>query len=256
MIIGLTALIIYLFGGGQEMFFLNPEIKKNVRTYVADKKRKEEINAIIKQTETAQKNFLKKKKKYYAEKSSELNLNYSSQREDFEKLFDEYFDERKKLQSTYIDNEMKIRSLIKEDEWTKIVGQVLVEPDNKKSLNTYMKTSEKLFGGILNTCEKTMADAGALKEAQRLVKEQKAEVDHFVDEFVNLNYKKLEPLRNLNATRSDFESAATETNELRRKILSHLIDLRFKLAGLTSAQEWKKLGKALDKLFTKGKNVV
>ena len=79
--------MIYLFGGSAEMLFLNPEIKKNVKTYVADQQRKKDIYVIIKQIETDQESFLKKRKKVYAKKSSELNLNYASKRRDFEKLF-------------------------------------------------------------------------------------------------------------------------------------------------------------------------
>ena len=256
MIIGLAALMIYLFGGSAEMLFLNPEIKKNVKTYVADQQRKKDIYVIIKQIETDQESFLKKRKKVYAKKSSELNLNYASKRRDFEKLFNVYFEERKKLQSSYVDSELKIRAMIKEEEWQKIIGTVLEKPDNEKAQNSYLKASEKLFGDILKACEENISNATTQKEALRTVNEQKAEVNHFVDEFLNLNYRNLESLRKLNAGRSDFELVTAELNELRRKLLDHLIDMRFKLVDMTSEEEWKKLGKELDKLFSRGKNII
>jgi hypothetical protein len=44
MIIGLLALTYLLFGGGHQTFLLNPALKKNVETYVANSKRKTEVN--------------------------------------------------------------------------------------------------------------------------------------------------------------------------------------------------------------------
>jgi hypothetical protein len=51
MIIGLLALAYILFGGGNQTFLLNPNLKKNVDTYVADKGSKNKIYELIKQVE-------------------------------------------------------------------------------------------------------------------------------------------------------------------------------------------------------------
>ncbi|MDI1355639.1 MAG: hypothetical protein PSX36_12020 [bacterium] len=258
MIIGLlAALMVYLFGGGgQETIFLDQQVQKNVKTYVSDKSRKKEIFQEIDLIKKDQKDFLKKRKNYYAGNASKLNLNFSAKREDFDKLFGDYFDERKKLQSSYIDHELKIRTLIKEEEWEKIVASALDKPDNVKARKSYLKLSEKLFGDVQLACGKTILDSKKSEEARGNVLEVKAEVDRFVNEFLDLNYKDLEPLRKLTASRSDFESLWVGTNDLRKKILANLISMRFKLAAMSTEKEWKKLGKELDKLFTNGKSLI
>ena len=56
--------IIALTGGGHSTFFLNPELKKNVKTYVLEKERRKEIFSIMKESKKKQKEFVKKRKAY------------------------------------------------------------------------------------------------------------------------------------------------------------------------------------------------
>lgn len=74
MIIGLfSAIALALFsGGGQQSFFLDPGVKKDIKIYVTDKDTKDQIFSIIDLMEKDQKAFLKQKKKYY-EKRGCLN---------------------------------------------------------------------------------------------------------------------------------------------------------------------------------------
>jgi hypothetical protein len=257
MLIGLTALVMMLFfGGGQETYFLNPDIQKSVKTYVADKHRKSEIKNLIKEIEKDQKSFLKKRNKYYNKKASELNLDYHAKRSDFDKLFSEYFEDRQKMMNSYWDKESKIRSLFVEAEWNQMIEQVLEKPDKEKARKGFTKASEKIFGDLAAVCKKQITKASGQEAALQAVKVQQETVNRIIDEYLNQNYKHLELLRNLTATKDDFEQATKSLNQLRKEILKGVSDMRFEIIANTTEAEWKRVAKEIDKLFTGGKNIV
>ncbi len=256
MLIGIAALVLMLFSGGQETYFLNPNIQKSVKTYVKDKQRKSEIDDLIKGIEKDQKSFLKKRKKYYNKKVSELNLNYHSNKEDFDKLFSEYSDDRQKMMDSYWDKESKIRSLFEEAEWSQMIEQELEKPDKEKARKEFTKASEKLFGDLVSVCKKHITEASRQEAALLAVKEGQENVNHFIDEYLNQNYKHLEPLRTRTATKADFEKATESLSHLRGELLKSIGDMRFNVLKNTTEAEWKSVAKEMDKLFTKGKNIV
>ena len=116
MIIGLLALAYILFGGGNQTFLLNPNMKKNVDTYVTDKNRKNEIFLVIKQVEKNEENFEKQTKKVVDKKLVDLNMNRASAMADFSAEYKIFYDSLQSLQNTYLDAELKIRSYIHPNE--------------------------------------------------------------------------------------------------------------------------------------------
>ena len=90
MLIGL--LVAYLFlGGGHETFLLNPNLAKNVSTYVKDKSRKDKIDKIIKAVAKDQENFQKETKKVSDKKLVDLNMNPASTREQFAGAYSSFY---------------------------------------------------------------------------------------------------------------------------------------------------------------------
>jgi hypothetical protein len=257
MLIGLVALMTLLFfGGGNEAIFLNPDIKKNVKTYVKDKDRKKEIYAIIKEIEKEQKKFLKRKSKYFDKKAIALNNSYLTQREAFDALFEEYYTERMNIQSSYWTRDSRIRTIFKEDEWNGMMTAVLEKPDKDKARKGFNKESDKLFEGIINSCKKNIQDEGKRLSAVNAVEGAQMEVNAFVEAYVNQDYDHLETLRSKNASKEDFDKAASQINALRKGVLTHLIDMRFQVISNTTEDEWGKISKELDQLFKKGKGIV
>jgi len=255
MLIGLATLIILLLGGGTDTFLLDPQLKKSVKTYVAEKERKREIIGIIDLIGKDQKSFLKKRKKY-SNSLIELNTNYTSKPEEFKALFAEYHNQRTALQNSYLEHELKIRSLILENEWTAIMNALIEKPDKQKAQELFKKHNEKTYGGLIHACEKALSDKEALTRSKALLIDNQLKTETFMNKFLSLGYRHLESVQKYNVTRADFEPFRIEMDALHSAYLQSVIDLRFSPAGLATETEWKALGKELNGIFKKGKNMI
>lgn len=257
MLIGLfTALAMALFiGGGQQSFFLNPEVKKDIKVYVMDKARQKEIYSIIDAMEKDQKAFTKQKNKYYEKEAAALNKNYNAKREDFDTLFSKYGAERKALQLKSWENETKIRLIITDDEWNQMMTNLLVKPDKEKAQKGFEKLGEKMFGDIETSCKKVISDTLACSNALKAIDDQRILIGKILGEYLNLDYYHAESLRNKNASLEDFETVTENINTLRFTILTHYFDLRFDLIKAVTEEEWSKLSKEFTKVFIQGKGI-
>jgi hypothetical protein len=144
MIIGLLALTYLIFGGGHQTFLLNPALKKNVDTYVADSKRKAAIYQLIKTDEKNETIFLKEVKGVFDKKLVSLNMDTSSTTADFDLEYNKFYDSLSVLQNKYLGDEIKIRSFILPNEWDSIMKKVLLQPDEAKVSKNLMEENQKL----------------------------------------------------------------------------------------------------------------
>ena len=248
MLIGL--LIAYLFfGGGHETFLLNPELKKDVSIYVVDKGRRSEIDSLIKSVEKKEGAFQKKIKKDYEKKLDDLNKNRASTSDEFNSEYDLFYMELKALQNQYIQSELDLRTLIKSEEWEKIMDKVLQQPDNEKIRKRSMEENKKMHDKLLSVCNKHIPDSSGKQQAKALVFENEKIGDSVNKAFLDLNYQNLKAVRPYNATRKDFEPIRQKMLKLRRSYTNDLVDLRFKLLDITPEKEWKQLAKELSDQF-------
>src|ERR1017187_7820062 len=158
MIIGLLALSYLLFGGGHQTFLLNPALKKNVGTYVANSKRKEDIYQLIKQADKNEIIILKETKSVFDKKLISLNMDTLSTTADFMQEYNNFYDSLAVLQNKYIDGEIKIRSFILPNEWDSIMKKVLIQPDQSKARKNLMAENQKLAGKLAAACNKYITD--------------------------------------------------------------------------------------------------
>src|SRR4051812_12217394 len=169
MIIGLLTLAYILFGSANHTFLLNPNLKKNVDTYVTDKNRKNEIYLVIKQVEKNEENFEKQTKKVVDKKLVDLNMNRSSTLADFSAEYRTFYDSLKSLQNKYLDDELKIRRFIHPNEWDSITKKVLSLPVNAKARKSLFEENQKLHDRFMKACYKDIPDSTGKKEAKILV---------------------------------------------------------------------------------------
>jgi hypothetical protein len=160
------------------------------------------------------------------------------------------------IQSSYWTRDSRIRTIFKEDEWNGMMTAVLEKPDKDKARKGFNKESDKLFEGIINSCKKNIQDEGKRLSAVNAVEGAQMEVNAFVEAYLNQDYDHLETLRSKNASKEDFDKAASQINALRKGVLTHLIDMRFQVISNTTEDEWGKISKELDQLFKKGKGIV
>jgi hypothetical protein len=249
MIIGLLALAYIFFGSGHQTFLLNPNLKKNVDTYVSDKNRKTEIYQVIKQVEKREENFLKQTKKVYDKKLVNLNMNRTSTTADFKMEYDKFYDSLKDLQNGYLDSELKIRSLIHPNEWDSIMNKVLQQPDKGKARKNLFEENQKLHDKLLKACEKYIPDSTRKAKANTFADEYKNKGDTLADAFLNLNYRYIETIRPYDVTRKDFEPMRAEMLALRRNYSDYLVEMRFELLSITPEKQWNDFAKELNTNF-------
>lgn len=249
MIIGLLALAYFIFGGGSQTFLLSPNLKKNVDTYVTDKKRKEEIYQLIKQVEKSEENFEKQTKKVFDKKLIALNMNRASTTADFIQEYNIFYDSLQGLQNGYLNSEIKIRTLILPKEWDSIMNKVIKMPDQVKARKSLHEENLKLYYKLLAACRKYIPDSLGKVKAKSYADEYKVKGDTLANAFLDLNYRYLKTLRPYKVSRKDFEPMRAEMIELRRNYTNYLVDMRFKLMAITPLKNWEGLAKELNNNF-------
>jgi hypothetical protein len=249
MIIGLLALTYLLFGGGHQTFLLDPALKKNVATYVADSKRKENIYQLIKQTDKNEVNFLKETKSVFDKKLVSLNMDTLSKTTDFIQEYNNFYDSLTVLQNKYVGGEIKIRSYILPNEWDSIMKKILVQPDQAKARKKLMEENEKLSANLKAACNKYITDPSSKKQAAIYVDGYKAKGDSVAIAFLNLNYKYISAVRPYKISRLDFVPLRSNMIDMRRDYSNYLVDMRFKLKAITQNKRWKDLAKELNNNF-------
>ncbi len=249
MLIGLIIAYIFL-GGGHETFLLNPNLAKNVSTYVKDKSRKDKIDKIIKAVTKDQENFQKKTEKGSDKKLVDLNMNRASTRDQFTEVYNGFYADLTGLQNRFLDSEMVIRSLIKPGEWDSIMNKVLVTPEKGKAKKQLASENKKLQDRLLRACDKSISDSAGKVQAKKYVDEYTRRGDSVSAAFLDLNYTYLKTLRPYTAIRSDFEKPRANMIALRRNYTESLLNMRFKLIAITPLDKWEGLAKELNNSFT------
>ncbi|HEY9113849.1 MAG TPA: hypothetical protein VIN10_04070 [Bacteroidales bacterium] len=252
MIVGTLLLItILLYGGGYDTIMLNPDMKKNVHTFVVDKNRVKEIDHILKEMEKSQKAFHKVVKKGPFKEFEALNINPDATRAEYETLLNAYFVDLKALQQSQIDSELKIRSDIKEAEWNQIMEKVLATPDKSKAKKQMEKLTEKMHSGMIKACEKSISDPSNLSAAKTLIDNYRAKAELLGESIMDIGYKNQETIRNYNASREQYEDIRAEMLAKRLDFMQTVVDLRFELLEITPQKEWKGLATELNKTLSK-----
>ena len=247
----ISLLIAYLFlSGGHETFLLNPNMAKNVSTYVKDKSSKDKIDKIIKSVAKEQEAFEKKTKKVYDKELVTLNMNPSSTAASFNAEYDQFYTDLKNLQESYIDSELVIKSLIKPAEWDSIMKKVLVTPTKDKAKKSFAKQNTELHNKILKACDRAITNTADQQKAKQYVDEYTAKGDTLASAFLDLNYKNLKNIRSYSSTRSDFEQDRIKMIRLRRNYTDYLVTMRFKLVAITPKDKWNDLAKELNDSFS------
>jgi hypothetical protein len=249
MLIGLLVAFLFL-RGGHETFLLNPNLAKNVSTYVKDKSRKDKIDKIIKAVGKDQEEFQKKTEKESDKKLVDLNLNRASTREQFADVYNSFYKDLTGLQNNFLDSEMVIRSLIKPGEWDSIINKVLVTPEKGKAKKQLANENKKLHDRLISACNRSISDSAGKAEAKKYVNEYTMRGDSVSASFLDLNYKYFKTLRRYAATRGDFEQPRANMISLRRNYTESLVNMRFKLIAITPMDKWEGLAKELNNSFT------
>jgi hypothetical protein len=239
-------LALFLLVSGQETFMLNPEMEKSIKTTVKDKERKHQIDQILKEIKQDQKLFLKKTQKPSLKKLEELNLEYTSTAEDYQVVLNSYFTDLGVLQNKYLDKELQIRSLTKEEEWNKIMEMVIEKPNKEKHKKEIDKMCNQMHSNLLKAVEKNITDTISLKKARLLLEDYKTSSITISEKLLNASYKQNEAIRLYDTPRANFELLRLELLNSRKEYMSFVVAMRFQLKVLTPKENWKNVAKAIN----------
>lgn len=122
MIIGIAALVLFLFGGGGSLEFYLTNLKDPVKEHVQDKDRQEAIldasKALSKELKDIQKEVTDEFKDYV-----KAHADYESTPADFDEVTDEMVANQLKLAKQVLDARDKIHSQMTESEWAAVFSK-------------------------------------------------------------------------------------------------------------------------------------
>lgn len=243
--------LIKVLGGGHETFFLNPDLKKNVKTYVENKENKQEIYAIMKESKKTQKVFVKTRKSYF-KKYKVLNFDRNSTMDQHQALRNEYQEIRKEISAFSIEKELAMKKLCSEEEWGNIMNAVMKKKDKGKVKKSMEKSNQKFFDKLVKTFTISIANEANRKKTLKSLDELKETVDTAIPMISELSYKKRDAIRSYNATKADYDEGAEELTIIRKKVNDNFLKLRFQLLEYTTENEWNTIIKEYNNLFVKG----
>jgi hypothetical protein len=243
--------VIGYFGGGHETFFLTPDLKKNVKTYVEDKEKKHEIYAIMKESKKMQKTF-EKTRKGYIKKYKALNVDRNSTKDQHQALIGEYLEKRKEISALSIEKEMSMKKLCTEEEWGNIMNAIMEKTDKGKVKKSMEKTNQKFFDKLVKTFTTNISDEANRKKALASLNESKENVDIVIPMVSELSYKNIEAIRSYNAKKADYDEDAEQLRIIRKEIYDNFLKLRFQLLEYTTEEEWNIIIKDYNKLVGGG----
>ena len=247
MLIGLASLLVILFSSGPEEVFLVPNAEKNLKSIIDDKEKKNQavdLFKITKQEIKAYNKELKQKNKELKNSSYRSSLNESA----VEHLLKESFENRKDLQSHIIDQRLKIRELLTNDEWDRFIKVSIEEMTSKekKSQKAQLKKdkeAEKLLSKFKSSLEKNISDKEKLDKA---LKDYSNFEQLIILKFEQLNALTFENNSSIKAYNVDKETLSTiysELNVAREELYDGFLIMRSSMTEYLTEDEWSAISK-------------
>lgn len=123
----LIALIVtyFLLGGSESNLELLPvpkDVDKRLESTITDTEQRKEIQKIVDEAAKEMNNINERLLKIH-QKGRNLNLNYTSNEEDFKPLIADVMNERKVVQKTLTDLHFQLRDKMTEEQWIAIFGK-------------------------------------------------------------------------------------------------------------------------------------
>lgn len=230
-----------------------PDINKEIKKIIYDPERKEALLSLNKSMIDEIKAF-DKFNKAYIKTIPKQNMNRDLSRPDIEKLFQESFDERKRLQAKLLEGTLKFQKLTSEEEWEAIMD--LMETPSAKEKRKLDKSEEKMIRAEQKPLEKikeVIESNIPNKERQNKVLNTfsnfETRINELLDQSHEMDPSSNETLRKYNVSRSELEAINREQNEIRDKVYKEFIDMHFEMVEVTTEAEWKAITKAVNKIF-------
>lgn len=249
MIIGLALAALMIIFGSQQNDLMILKMKNPVNKVVVDQDRKAAIHVEIKAVKKMHKSYAKESK-HFRKRTENLLIEQSTEKEDFDKLFDDMVDYEVKINKEFIPHRMQIQDILTQEEWKDVL--LLAKKDYEKQQKSNQKALRKLDSQLEKMTSKIVdhfEEAESREKAGNLLKEFSDDVNYFALQIVEYDQFEEDILLNKNATSEELSSVVDHSNQHWVGMLEALSTLHAGLASIAMDDEWKFLGKQMRKLI-------
>lgn len=248
MIISLVTALVILLSGGPDELFLIPKADKKIKTVIVDDNRKTEALELFKKTKKEIKHFNK-------ELNNDIkrlkNDTYRASLEDGDvvQLLEDALAKWKDHQSYLVQQRLALREIMTEDEWSDFMAlssDYFEAKDKKmqKSLAKKDKRTNKLTNKMRASFKKNIADPSNLESALEQYEMLESLISKKFDEVNNFTFPGNDILHNYNATSAELLSAYNVKNEVRENVYNSFLEFRAELLQFLPAAEWNDISKS------------
>lgn len=233
---------------GSESAFIDPAARSDVKNYVLDKDRQNEVLTLMKTYEKEFKDSRKKEKKNEKE-LEKLFAVRNSEMQDFQLVFDDLMRLKELRQLSYMQVVLKTKSIVTESEWENILSGI----DDREKVQFYEQ--DKLISSIEASnlrieadFKEWIADDKRANQASLIMKEVNSSEIEILNKLPEFNLKDDGLLRNKNSTEEDYKKAFKEHNRWRNEYFDLYAKAYIDLSAVTTDDEWiimKKYTKAI-----------
>lgn len=248
----LIALLIAKLSGGPEEIFMIPKLDKEIKTYVTDNVRKQQILSITKDAKKEIKAFQKIRKSKLKE-ISKLAQDQNKTSDDLLDIYQVYYDARLNMQKQLIENRLDVQQFLTDAEWKQLIENAVLPSDKirRKADKADAKEEgkvDKLVEEIDKAINKEVKDSEKREAILLSLETFTISLEEFIDEGQQMNFKDNKIIRDKNATREDLEKFYDSENELRMKGTKDYFKIRESAIQNSTDDEWKRIVKALNKI--------
>ena len=251
MLIGLFTLLTALVFGGNESPFILQNAEKIIKKEIQDKDRKKEIQAMMKEYKKEWK-ALNKTKKKQAKSIAKLNKDRNTATEQLAEKFEKFRVQRVELNQKLIDGRIKVARLIEQEEWDKILTDVVqISPKAEKKLTkaeakVKIKQDKKLQS-IGDEIEAVFSDPVEREQATQYLLQFEDDIIVFLTSSSKFTYRDQEALQDRSASKEEIAGVIQKLEDYRANVHHSFLELRKNLVELSNEKNWPKLAKALNK---------
>jgi len=241
------------FSGGPGEVFLVPNAEKNIKAIVKDKDKKGQAVKLFKATKKEVKAF----DKDFKQQSKRLNKDdnrTSLGQSGVDQLLAETFDKRKDLQNHVIDQRLKIRQVITEEEWDRFIEtsvETMASKKKKTKKAQYKRdtSAEKLLEKIRSSLQKSIADNDHRNRALADFADFEKIVNSLFEETNALTFENNPSVRSYDVSKKELKDIYSKLNNAREQLNSGYLMMRKSMTTYLSEDEWNAISKSFLELL-------
>ena len=249
MIVGIITLMLTLFAGGTIDVFYIDKIEVGIEKIITDKERKKEFKGGLKDYEKVLREF-NKNRKHHLKELKKNNLNKATSKQWYEDFFVIRLEERKELQTHFMDQRISFQNSIKTDEWNEIMKIATDEATKlaEKEQREEMKKKDKDFHEKLDkTILESIVNESELSSLSIALKDFKNVYNDIAIAYDNINVIESEFLTDKNATREQMQKVVDDLNKQRVRMYQAYMEFVVLTKENTNTEEWEFIAKELNK---------